>query len=304
MTTTTTRTTTLPAAPFGEAVGVIEYYQQTTADYAAWSRGMHMHFGYWRRGVGLFDRESQLAEMTHQVVARLGDARGRVADLGCGVGASSRLVARTCPDLLPVGVSVVPEHIRDAREMAFAERSRAHFICADYTATPFPDRHFEAGFAIESACHAGGADKDGFVREAARILRPGAPLVVADGFLLRPARGRLWRGVVDLVAHNWAVDRFAELDPFVAALARHGFTDIRVEDISWRLAPSAAHIPLVTAGFILRELRRHGRRLGRVRWGHLAACVGSMLVGLARRRFGYFLVTARRAAEDPDGRTD
>ncbi len=61
-----------------------------------------------------------------------------------------------------------------------------------------------------------------------------------------------------------------------------------------RLAPSAAHIPLVTLGFLWRSLRAEGLRLSRARWGHLAASLASMLVGLMRPRFGYFIVRARK----------
>ncbi len=43
-------------------------------------------------------------------------------------------------------------------------------------------------YAIESSCHAPGADKDAFIREASRLLGPGARLVVADGFLKNAQR--------------------------------------------------------------------------------------------------------------------
>ncbi len=283
-----------PAIAPSEPVGVLEYYQQATEDYAAWSSAMHMHFGYWRPGLGLLDREAQLAEMSRQVLQRLGVRRGQVADLGCGVGASSRLLARERPEVQPVGVSLVPEQIERAQAMARAEGSHARFICADYTNTPFLAQSFDGAFALESACHAPGPDKEAFLREAARVLKPGARLVVADGFLRKAPRPGPWRALVNLVAHNWAVKEFAQVEPFVAALERSGFEEIEVEDISLRLAPSAAHIPLVTLGFLWRSLRAEGLRLSRARWGHLAASLASMLVGLMRPRFGYFIVRARK----------
>ena len=96
------------------------------------------------------------------------------------------------------------------------------------------------------------------------------------------------------MARNWAVPCFANIDAFRRALADNGFADIEVEEISWRLVPSVAHIPFVTARVLLRYLARRDLRIGRVRWGHVLASVLAPVVGLMRRRFGYFLVTARK----------
>ena len=98
------------------------------------------------------------------------------------------------------------------------------------------------------------------------------------------------------VSRNWAVETFAELSPFVASLRQNGFRDITVEDISLCIAPSVMHVPLATLRFLASELWRSKLRLGRVRWGHLLACVLSPAVGMARSRFSYCIVTAKRAA--------
>ena len=71
---------------------------------------------------------------------------------------------------------------------------------------------------------------------------------------------------------------FARIDAFKRALAAHGFVDIEVEEISWRLGPSVAHIPFVTAR-VLRAMVRRDLRIGRVRWGHVLASVLAPIVG-------------------------
>jgi hypothetical protein len=40
------------------AHAIAEYYTQVGPDYAAWSRNLNIHFGVWRRGMSLFDREA------------------------------------------------------------------------------------------------------------------------------------------------------------------------------------------------------------------------------------------------------
>ena len=303
------------------------YYNESGMDYAAWSPRFNMHFGFWRKGLSLFRLEPMLEEMNRQVRHRLvGKAAGRfdgtVLDLGCGLGASTRSFAAAEPAMDIIGVSIVPWQIAQARkfsaERPAAERARTRFIEADYTALPrdtIANNTIDGAVNIESACHADGLGKAALVREVARVLRPGARWVVVDGFLKRgQPRNRLLRWCVDTVCHNWAVETFADLDTFTAELEAEGFIDIQVEEISWNVAPSAMHIPRVTAAFLFGELMPRWRRRGnkadgttdgtidrtgprktmtRARWGHVRACVLAPFVGLARRTFGYYIVTAR-----------
>jgi len=291
---------TAPAADRGP--GVVQYYRETTADYRDWSRKLNMHFGYWRRGLSPFDRERMMEEMTAQVLARL--ERGchrvtRLADLGCGAGAPAVFVLRARPALRLEGVTLLPEQAMIARDAAARQGvgDRAAFHAMDYTATRFAGGAFDGAMAIESSCHAPGADKAAFVREAARLLAPGGRIAIADGFLKGGGAPRGFaRWAIDAVARNWAVPCFARLDEFRRALADAGFVDIEVEEISWRLGPSVLHIPFVTARVLARYLIRRDLRIGRVRWGHVLASVLAPIVGLMRRRFGYFLITARKPA--------
>jgi hypothetical protein len=94
-----------------------------------------------------------------------------------------------------------------------------------------------------------------------------------------------------VLCKNWAVRRFANLDSFCDALIRHDFDVIEVRDISYRVAPSALHVPWVTLRFLFKTLFE---RVSSVRWGHILASVLSPLVGMARPYFRYQLVVARR----------
>ena len=90
---------------------VVRYYTEATADYRAWSRELHMHFGFYRGGANPFAREAMVREMTWQVLARLGldlDAPQRLIDLGCGLAGSPRIAARRYPRLDVLGVTLVP----------------------------------------------------------------------------------------------------------------------------------------------------------------------------------------------------
>jgi MPBQ/MSBQ methyltransferase len=271
------------------------YYTESSLDYHAWSPSYNMHFGYFRWGINPFRRESMLEEMNRQVAARMeltAESEQEIIDLGCGLGGPLRHFARSFPKCRITGVSLVPWQIETARHLTQA--GNAEFVAADFTQLPFPDGRFHLALAIESSCHAEGGGKPAFVREAARCLKTGGRLVVADGFLkLAAPLPRMLRPIFKTVCRNWALESFAILPQFTTELKRHGF-EIRVEEISWRIAPSVLHIPWVTTKFLVLELFKSRLHLSPARRGHLLACLLSPLVGLARRNFGYFLITAKK----------
>lgn len=283
------------------APDVVRYYSDTSQDYEAWSRKFNMHFGYFRLGVNPLALERMLDEMTRQVLERLQlDFHNghRLLDMGCGLGAPARFAAREFPETQIDAVTLVPWQVEQARRLADHDGldGNIRFLQGDYTDTPFSDDTYDGVYAIESACHAAGYDKEPFIREAARVLKPGRHLVVADGFLKgTQPMNPLLRWCCSVVCRNWALETFAERDQFVDCLKRNGFEDVCVEDLSWRIAPSVMHVPWVTARFLVERLIKERLRLNRVRWGHILACLLAPIIGMARTRFGYYLITARKA---------
>jgi SAM-dependent methyltransferase len=288
-----------PSLPAGPAtpVDLETYYTEAGMDYRAWSRGFNMHFGYWRRWLDPLALERMLEEMSLQVFERLRLAPGmKVLDLGCGLGAPARtLVSRHAVAL--TAVTLVPWQIEKARALTAAAAAGApgtvEWILGDYTALDLPAGAYDAAFSIEASCHAPGAAKEPFVAECARLLRPGGRLVVADGFMKRDRVPRWYGAVLGFMTRRWAVERFAHLGQFTAALERHGLAVEAVEDASFRIAPSVLHVPWVTVKFLAGELLRR-ERLSGVRWGHVLACVIAPFVGIGRPWFGYYLITARK----------
>lgn len=276
---------------------IVEYYRLAGDDYAHWSADMHMHFGYCRRGAWPWQRSNMLRALSHVVHARLAlapDQRGCVVDLGCGVGSSARELALAHAELELLGVTLVPEQVERGLALARAAglERRVRLCVADYRKLPVPDAALVGAYAIESSCYdpSGGA---ALIREAARCLRPGARLVVADAFRRRSGAlprhaARCLRGM----SEGWVLPGLAALDEFVAALRDSGFVALDVADISWRVAPSLLHVPLAVLGFRLAHRRES---LALRRRGNLHAplwCLASAL--LAPRQFGYFLITATR----------
>ena len=154
--------------------------------------GDHVHHGYWRQGD---ESPAEAVEALADLVAdRLGAAAGqRVCDIGCGYGATAaRLAERR--GLRVTGVTL------SARQAEYARAwpdpgGRLVFLLRDWLDNRFPDACFDYAYAIESSEHM--ADKERFLAEAFRTLRPGGRLVIC-AWLARTGASR------------WEVDHLLE----------------------------------------------------------------------------------------------
>ncbi|MFN2448196.1 MAG: ubiquinone/menaquinone biosynthesis methyltransferase [Candidatus Baltobacteraceae bacterium] len=114
---------------------------------------------------------------------------GNVADLCCGTGDLVLHLLRTDPTLHVTGVDFCAPMLDAARARA---RGRAHFLEGDVMALPFADASYDGaimGFAMRNV-----VDIDATLREARRILRPGARFVNLD---MSKAPNRVWKALFD-----------------------------------------------------------------------------------------------------------
>jgi arsenite methyltransferase len=140
--------------------------------------------------------------------------RERVVDLGCGRGAVLTMLARRVPDGCAVGVDLwrsVDQSGNDpgnALNNAAAEGVTVDLITADMRVLPLASGSVDvvvSSLAIHNIPH--GPGRMNAVSEAARVLRPGGRLVLAD---FRHARA------------------------YADQLANLGLADVTVHDLGWR----------------------------------------------------------------------
>ena len=281
-------------------IGLEQYYSEAGPDYAAWSRDFNMHFGYYRLGANPMHREAMLEQMNAEVLARLqldGIEEPRLLDLGCGLGATLRSFARRLPRSRLLGLTRVPWQVEHARALNEVDgcSDRVHVMQGDYEATALPSSSSDGVYALESSCHAHGADKGALLAEAHRLLRTGGRLVVADGFL---ARGRFASALQERIYRKlcdcWVIEELAQLQPFLARLERLGFTNIIVERLQMRVAPSVAHIPWVTLKFLLTDVVLGSRKMTRARWNNVLAPALLPLVSAPLGPMTYCMITATK----------
>lgn len=279
---------------------IVEFYEEAGTDYEHWSKGFNMHLGFYRRRLNPFDREKMLEQMNLEIAARLGlaaEAPAFLVDLGCGAGAISRFVAKNYPAAIIKGVTLAPSQVETAIKLNAQEnlRERIEIFRGDYAALPFRDGAADGVWAVESACYAEGAAKENLAREMARVLKTGGRFAVADCFIKQPEKrfNPLVEKCYRQVCRGWALAEMPALDPFVDALERHGFGDVVVEDISWRVAPSLAHAPFAVFSFMLRKFFA-GERLKPESVNNLKASLLAPALGLNRSRFSYCLISGTR----------
>jgi SAM-dependent methyltransferase len=281
-------------------IGLEQYYSEAGPDYAAWSPQFNMHFGYYRAGANPLNRESMLEQMNAEVLARLhvdDIAEPRLLDLGCGLGATLRSFARRLPLARLVGITRVPWQVERARALnaSAGYGTRVSVVEGDYQHSPMPGGCYDAAYALESGCHAHGADKGALLAEAHRLLQPGGRLVVADGFLDGGAfAGALQRRIYRKLCECWVIEELGRIDLFTARLAQLGFTQITVERLQLRVAPSVAHIPWVTLKFLLTDVVLGKRKMTRARWNNLLAPVLLPLVSAPLGPVTYCMITAAK----------
>ena len=294
-----------PAQPAAKAeaaphVGLEQYYSEAGPDYAAWSPEFNMHFGYYRAGANPLKREAMLEQMNAEVLARLRVeklAEAKLLDLGCGLGGTLRSFARRMPKARLLGLTRVPWQVERASALNEAAScgSRVRVIEGDYEDTILPRGSYDCVYALESSCHAHGADKGALLAEAHRLLRPGGRLVVADGFL---GNGRfisaLQRRIYRKLCECWVIEELGQLEAFTAKLEQLGFTDIRVEHLQLRVAPSVAHVPWVTLKFLLTDVVFGKKKMTRARWNNVLAPVLLPLVSAPLGPMTYCMISATR----------
>jgi SAM-dependent methyltransferase len=85
----------------------------------------------------------------------------RILDMGCGVSATLRSMARVIPSAELTGITLVPWQIERGTELNLAstDTNRIHLVLGDYEHTPFPPASFEDVYALESSCYAHDANK-------------------------------------------------------------------------------------------------------------------------------------------------
>ncbi|MBE0669883.1 MAG: class I SAM-dependent methyltransferase [Anaerolineales bacterium] len=107
----------------------------------------------------------------------------RIADLGCGVGASLFYIYPRLQNPAPaLGLTLSPMQAELAGDSAkqLGLQDRINFAEGDFTSVPLPSASLDAVYSVEAVCHA--VDPESYFREASRLLRKGGKLILVDDY--------------------------------------------------------------------------------------------------------------------------
>ena len=181
-----------------------------------------------------------------------------VLDVGCGIGGSSRILAKDY-GFAVTAVTISPQQVKRAQELT-PEGVDAIFMVDDAMALSFPDASFDVVWSVEAGPHM--PDKAVFARELMRVLKPGGILVVADWNQRDDRQNPLnfWeKPVMRQLLDQWSHPAFASIEGFSEQLAETGLTQGEVVTDDWTQQTLPSWLDSIWQGV--------ARPLGLVRFG-------------------------------------
>lgn len=219
---------------------IVKYYQDCDISYQHW--GMHevyeMHYGYWDKNIK--NHADSLIKMNHFLSEKMKiKSNDKILDAGCGVGSISFWLAKEYSDIKVVGINISKTQIDKADHFSkkFKLNERMEFLERDYLNTGFADESFDIVFSIESVCHT--EDKNNFIKEAYKILKPEGRLVIGDFFSIKSKLNKIEEKIMHLFIDGWAVPNLAQKEAFSGDLKIAGFNNIKCLDITDNILPSS-----------------------------------------------------------------
>lgn len=223
----------------------------------------YMNVGFWREDT---ETASDACDNLMEILfSRLPRSGGKILDVACGQGATTRYISTKVPSDQIVAINISPAQLLKAAVNA----PGVDFRLMSATEMDFPDASFDVIVCVEAVHHF--ATRAKFLKDAFRILKPGGHVLMADSVspyahMLHPQENvinsaaeyeQLWHslGYENLIIadekrncwekcfetmHRWASDRYKE-----KKMSEEEF-DV-IAGFSTALMPWASHYFLVSA---------------------------------------------------------
>jgi len=220
--------------------GILEYY---------W--GEHIHLGYYgeRERKGPFYGGKDFIEAKYDFIDKMLSfsqvgTPSKVLDVGCGIGGTSRYIAKKFPSAEVTGITISPEQQRRATALA-KERGigNAKFELCDALNMKYEDNTFDFVWACESGEHM--PDKVKYVEEMARVLKPGGRIVIAT-WCQREEGNRPFsaqeRKTLDYLYGEWTHPYFISIEEYARIMQATGkLEDVVTDDWATQTIPAWRH---------------------------------------------------------------
>lgn len=269
---------------------VARHYDELDAFYRElW--GDHVHHGLWQTG-----RES--AEVATQNLIRhvvqaaeIGDGEA-ICDVGCGYGATARLLAAEY-GVRVTALTISARQHRYAAAQSVPEGPPPLYLLQDWLRSAVPAASFDATLFIESLAHMD--DKPGALAEAYRVLRPGGRLVACTWLAASDAPAWTRRLLLEPICREGQLPGLPSAGDYRRWMAEAGFEVVRFEDLSQRVRRTwRVVIGRVISALVCRPGYRRYLLDGTRRNRRFALTPFRLWIGFRTGAFRYGLFTARK----------
>lgn len=220
------------------ADSVRTYYDENTDLFLKFNllRGkdaQNIHRALWMDGVSTLEEANNASNfLILREIESIQPAHARIADLGCGVGASLFYIHPRLTNPAPAfGLTLSPVQAAFAKDSAKRlGTQQIHFVEGDFTSAPLPGGTLDAVYSVESVCHA--IEPENYFREASRLLRKGGRLIVVDDYrAMRPftKREQKW---LDAFIEGWHVPGVRTLDQAAGFAHKYELKPVRADDLT------------------------------------------------------------------------
>lgn len=220
-------------------LGIAAFYDKSSK---LWENvwGEHMHHGYYVPPDRTDHVQAQV-DLIDEVLKWAGATEAKKAvDVGCGIGGSSRHLARKF-GCSTEGITLSPYQANRANELAKEQNlPQCNFQVADALDMPFESNTFDLVWSLESGEHM--PNKQKFVDELFRVATPGGRIIIVTWCHrdLNEGEESLTRKEIKLlnrINRAYYLPEWCSVQDYVNLLEAKGATDIKREDWSYIIAP-------------------------------------------------------------------
>lgn len=228
--------------------GIAELYDESSGIWEdIW--GDHMHHGFYEpdSDADLSDHRAAQIRMIEESLSFAylsGDSAVKprnIVDVGCGIGGSSRYLARKFGAKCQ-GITLSPVQAKRAQQLAEDQglADKVSFQVADALNQPFPDGQFDLVWSMESGEHM--PDKEKFVNELVRVAAPGGTIIIVTWCHrdLSPSENSLRaeeKELLNKICNAYYLPEWCSTSDYVKLLQSLSLEDVKFADWSQYVAP-------------------------------------------------------------------
>ena len=213
------------------------YYDENTSLFLKFSgtkKAQNIHRSLWMQGTKTLEDALNTSNALIQTeIESVALTNARIADLGCGVGASLFYIyPRLQNPASALGLTLSPVQAKLANNSAaqLGLQEQISFAEGDFTSVPLPSESLDAVYSVEAVCHA--VDPEKYFQEASRLLRKGGKLVLVDDYqAARPfsANEAKWlKAYID----GWYVPGVRTVEQVISFASKHGLQLKKNEELT------------------------------------------------------------------------